>query len=53
MPGQRDRLVAEAFHQAAVARDHIGVVIDEITAKPRVHKPLGQRHADGRGDPLP
>ena len=28
MAGQRDRLVADAFHQAAVAGDDVGVVVD-------------------------
>ena len=53
MPGERDRLVADPLHQAAVAGDHIGEMIDAIVAEPRVHQPLGQRHADGGGDALP
>ena len=35
--GKRDRLLADAFHQAAVADDHIGVVVDEVVAELRVH----------------
>src|SRR5882672_4398174 len=31
--GERDRLLADAFHQAAVARDHIGKVIDHVGAE--------------------
>ncbi len=53
VPGERNRLVAEAFHQAAVARDHIGIVIDEIVAEAGVHQPLGERHADRGRDALP
>ena len=53
MAGQRNRLVAKALHQAAVARDHIGEVIDAVVAEARVHQPFGQRHADCRGDALP
>ena len=53
MSGQRNRLVAKAFHQAAVAGDHIGIVIDEIVAEARIQQPLGQRHADRRRNALP
>ena len=53
MPGQRNRFVAEALHQAAVAGDDIGIVIDEIVAEARVQQALRQRHADRRGDALP
>ena len=53
MAGQRDRLVAEALHQAAVACDHIGEVIDAVVAEARIHQPFGERHADCRGDALP
>ena len=52
MPGQRDRLVAHALHQIAVARDHIGLVIHQIVAEARVQDAFGQRHADCGGDPL-
>ena len=52
MPGQRDRLVADALHQIAVGRDDIGIVIDQIAAEPRVQNALGQRHADGVAEPL-
>ncbi len=53
MPGERDRLVAEALHQAAITGNHIGKMIDQLVAEPRVHQPLGERHADRRRDPLP
>ena len=32
MAGQRNRLVADALHQAAVARHAIGVVVDDVVA---------------------
>ena len=31
---------------------HIGVVVDDAVAEPRVEQPLGQRHADGVGEAL-
>ncbi len=52
VPGQRDGLVADALHQAAVAGDHIGKVIDDAIAQPRIEKPLGERHADRVGEAL-
>ena len=33
--GERDRFLADAFHQAAVAGQHIGVVVDEVVAELR------------------
>ena len=30
--GKRDRLLADALHEAAVAGDHVGVVIDDVIA---------------------
>ena len=53
MSGQRNRFVAEALHQAAVAGDHIGIVIDEIVAETRIQQAFGQRHADRRRNALP
>ena len=47
MAGKVDRLVADAFLQAAVAGDHIGVVVDEFGAETGREHALGQRHADG------
>ena len=51
--GERDRLLADALHEAAVAGDHVGVVIDDLIAVARVEQPLGERHADGVAEPLP
>ena len=53
MSGQRDRFVAETLHKAAVARDHIRIVIDETAPEARVQEALGQRHAHCSGDALP
>ena len=47
MAGQIDRLVADAFHEAAVAGDHVGVVVDEVGAEAGGEHALGERHADG------
>ena len=52
MPGERCGLVADAFHQIAVAGDDVGAVIDEPVAEARVQVPLGDRHADGVGEAL-
>ena len=51
-PASADRLVADAFHQVAVAGDDIGLVIDQIVAEAGVQDALGQRHAHGIGDAL-
>ena len=50
--GERDRLLADAFHQIAVGGEHIGVVIDELVAELRGQMPLGDRHADRVGEAL-
>ena len=52
MAGEIDRLLADAFHQAAVAGDDVGVVIDEVVAEARGHRALGDRHADRRRQTL-
>ena len=52
MPGQAHRLVVDALHQAAVAGDDIGAVIDQIVAVDGVEVPLGDRHADCGCKPL-
>ena len=52
MPGQRNRLVAQALHQAAITGDDIGVVIHEIITEARIQQPFGQRHADRRRNAL-
>ena len=52
MPGERDRLLADAFHQAAVAGYTIGEVVDDCVTEPRIDEAFGQRHADGIGETL-
>ena len=52
VPGERDRLVADALHQAAVAGNHVGVVVDDGVAEPRIEEPLRQRHAHGIAEAL-
>jgi hypothetical protein len=53
VPRERDRLMADALHQATVAGDAIGMVIDQRVAVARVQHALGQRHADGIAETLP
>ncbi len=55
MTGQRGRLRADPFHQAAVAANCINIIVEEIEAGPVVAagKPFPRdRHADTRGDSL-
>ncbi len=52
MPGEVDRLVADALHQAAVAGEHISEMIDEFVAETRRLEALCYRHADGGGEAL-
>ena len=53
--GERAGFVRDAFHQAAVAQEHIGVVIDDFmpgAVELGGEDLLGQRHAHGVGDAL-
>ena len=52
MAGERRGLVADALHQTAVAGDRPGVVIDQTGAEAVAQESLGDRHADGVGEPL-
>ena len=52
MPGERDRLLADALHQAAVAGNAIGEMVDQIVAVTAIEQPLGERHADGIAETL-
>ena len=52
MAGERDRFLADAFHEAAIAAEHISVMIDEVFAEARCLQPFGERHADGIAEPL-
>ena len=56
MPGEPQRFVADPFHQAAVAEEDVRVVIDDVMAvavELGGEQLLGERHADGIGQPLP
>ena len=50
--GERDRFLGHALHQAAVAAQHVGVVVDEIIAEGGVHDALAKREADAVGKAL-
>ncbi len=52
MSGERERFMADAFHQVAVGTQHIGVMIDDILAEFGGEQPLRQCHADRGGDAL-
>ena len=45
MACERDRFLADAFHQAAVARQHIGEVIDDVGAEAGGEDAFGERKA--------
>ena len=49
---KRDRLLADTFHQAAIARDAIGVVVDDLLAPFGAQKLLGHGETHGIGDAL-
>ena len=54
--GERARLVRDAFHQAAVAGEHVSAMVDDRVSGPievRRQKRFGERHADGVGETLP
>jgi hypothetical protein len=50
--GEADRLLADAFHQAAVAGHHPGAVVDQVAAESRREVTLGDGHADRGGQAL-
>ena len=52
MAGERDRLLADAFHQVAVGGEHVGAMIDDVLAELGGEMPLGDRHADRVGEAL-
>src|SRR5262245_36310802 len=53
MTRKRDRLLAQALHEAAVAGDNVSVMAHEFLAIAAVEQPLGESHADGIAKPLP
>lgn len=52
MSGKRDGLLRNAFHQAAVAGQHIGVMVDKVIAEGGIHDALAECEADRIGKPL-
>ena len=52
-PRESDGLVAHALHQAAVAGDHVGAVIDQILAPAGAQHLLRHGEAHGGGEALP
>ncbi len=53
MPGQRCRLVGDAFHDAAVAGQHENAVVAHLGPEAGPHHALGEGHADRVGEALP
>ncbi len=51
-PGERDRLLADAFHEVAVGGEHVGMMVDDLGAEDGGQMPLGDRHADRVGEAL-
>ena len=51
-PRKADGLLADAFHQAAVATNHPSAVIDDALAETRLQRLLCHREANRIGDPL-
>ena len=44
--GQRDRFLADAFHETAIASDDVGLVVHEFVAEACIQVTLGHCHAD-------
>ena len=45
--GERNRLLADAFHEVAVGGEHVGMVVHEPWAEDCCQVAFGNRHADG------
>jgi hypothetical protein len=52
VPGERAHLGAHALLDVSVARDHVGVVVDQLVAEAGGEHPLCERHADRHGQSL-
>ena len=52
MAGERQRLLADPLHQAAVTAEHVGAAIDQILVKLRREEAFGQGRADRIGETL-
>ena len=50
--GERDRFLADAFHEAAVTGKHVGVVVLQFGAELVFQLLFGERHADGSRNTL-
>ena len=50
--GERDRLLAEAFHQVAVGGEHIGMMVDDLATEHGGEVGFRHRHADGVAEAL-
>jgi hypothetical protein len=53
MPGKADGFLADAFHQATIAGNHPGAVIDQIITIDGIQVAFRHRHADRHRQPLP
>ncbi len=53
VPGERARLVADPFHEVAVAAEGEDVVVAGLRPETRPQPALGDGHPDGVADPLP
>lgn len=53
MPGEGGGFVADSFHKVAVARKHIGIVVDQIIPVTLVQDTLRQRKSGGGRNALP
>ena len=52
MASQRDGFLADAFHEAAIADDHISFVVHKIVAEARIQVALCHGHTDSGGNAL-
>jgi len=50
---KRDRLPADTLHEAAVAHEDVGEVVDQVVTELGVHDTLTERHPDRLRDALP
>ena len=53
MTGKANCLVVDTFHQASVACDHPGFMVDEFVTEHGVQMPLGNCHTNGHRQTLP
>lgn len=53
MPGKRDRLLADPFHEATVTQKNVSEVVHQLITVGRIHDSFGESEADGIGQSLP